>query len=106
MALAYREQRLDWKFSKMDINKDDQLNKEYEFYHFMLEIKHFVKSRELYDTIFKLIDRDGDKHVSKPEWLAFFDNIITPPDGSKLQLDNSIHLPCVKGHAIVNLHTS
>lgn len=90
MALAYRKQRLEWKFNKLDINQDDQFNKEYEFYHFMLEIKHFVKSRELYDAIFKLIDRDDDNLVSKPEWLTFFDNIITPPDGSKLQLDNLI----------------
>ena len=86
-ALDYRKQRLNWKFNKIDINKDDQLNKEFELYHFMLEIKHFVKSREVYDTIFVLIDEDDDKLISKSEWLAFFDNISTTPDGSKLQLD-------------------
>lgn len=85
VALAYRQQRLSWKFHKLDINEDDQLNKEYEFYHFMPEIKHFVKSRQVFDKIFTLMDKDGDKQVSKPEWLAFFDNIMTSshPDGSK-----------------------
>ena len=68
----------------LDINQDDQLNKEYEFNLFMREIQHFVKSRQVYNTIFSLIDEDGDKLISKSEWLDFLDNLSTPDsDGSK-----------------------
>lgn len=85
MALAYRTQRLHWKFNKFDKNKDDQLNKQYEFSHFMSEIQHFVQSRKVFNMIFTLIDKDSDKLISKQEWVDFFDKIIITPDpeGSK-----------------------
>ena len=68
----------------LDINQDDKLNKEYEFNLFMRQIQHFVQSRQVYDTIFSLINEDGDKLISKQEWMDFLDNLSTPDsDGSK-----------------------
>lgn len=68
----------------LDINQDDKLNKEFEFNPFMKQIQYLVQSRQVYETRFSLIDEDGDKLISKPEWMDFFNNLSTPDsDGSK-----------------------
>ena len=68
----------------LDKNQDDKLSKEFEFNLFMKQIQHFVLSRQVYETIFSLINEDGDKLISKSEWMDFLDNLSTPDlDGSK-----------------------
>ena len=53
----------------------------------MRKIQHFVKSRQVYDQIFSIIDKNNDMLISKHEWITFFDNFnIVTEDSNESKL--------------------
>jgi len=62
-------------FSRLDKDKDDKLNEEYEFRFLMEEIDHLFTSRPTFLRLFSIFDKDSNKLITEEEWLTGFDDL-------------------------------
>jgi Secreted protein acidic and rich in cysteine Ca binding region. len=62
-------QVLDWKFSVMDTNRDNFLDKT-EYRDLRRLVKKVVKPKRCVKTFTKMCDMDNDQRISRDEWVS------------------------------------
>jgi Ca2+-binding EF-hand superfamily protein len=62
-------QVLDWKFSMMDIDKDNFLDKT-EYRDLRRLVKKVVKPKRCVKTFTRVCDMDNDQRISREEWVS------------------------------------
>lgn len=68
-AQPAHRQVLEWKFSVMDIDKDNFLDKS-EYRGLRRLVKKVVKPKRCVKTFTKICDLDSDQRISRDEWVS------------------------------------